>query len=477
MSITPKDSDEETFDYYRRPKVTSLPPKNSSIVVIGAMMTHCPDYDLLGVDKTYFQIIRNRHEVTILGPPLLDDDGRTLQLELIETLLHTVPFDEINQATLYITGDGRARLIPQVFTIYPSLPFISGVRCVEDIELQVTSWLYIGWKLALLDGIPVEVDYAYNLMTSLCIENRLEAMRQLLPLDLTTPLQAHLVSDGSIYGLVNKIEEDSRSVTYVDRNLVYSAFAKLQKHHIYFTDANEYELDDIAIVGDKVRFIRTFTGNWLNAAFTYDPKIHDQETLADARKSHWRVAEKLFDKLISRTESPEIWASPDFSSRVEDGYCVLNIVFAPEKPLGILAFMASTMSSGNDVTSLSKKKRRKALSSHAATTSHSAAKHCHSMSTSDELFQSSISEKVMESSATSDKPLVLSKRSSTRRSVFPYGNLDIDTPAVLPYPTRLSGTSFLGSHSLIQSVIPLPPDDSDDVAAIQSGHGWLEEVP
>lgn len=79
--------------------------------------------------------------------------------------MDTVPFDEINRATLYITGDGRARLIPEIFTIIPKIPFISGVRCIEDSELKTTSWLYIGWKLALLDGIPVGMNNIYEFMT------------------------------------------------------------------------------------------------------------------------------------------------------------------------------------------------------------------------------------------------------------------------------------------------------------------------
>lgn len=458
------------------------------------MLPHSSDYYLdAGPDNTFFQIIRNHHEVIISGPPLpsgADDEGCAIQLELIETLLDTVPFDEINRATLYITGDGRARLIPEIFTIIPKIPFISGVRCIEDSELKTTSWLYIGWKLALLDGIPVEVDYAFDMETSDAVRGRVEALRQLLPLDLTTPLLAFLVSDGAIYGIVTQIE-DAQPMSYADRNLVYSAFAKLQKHHIYLTEG-DYEPDDLVIVGDKVRFIREFTGNWERLVFAFDPNIHDQKTLAEAQKIHWQVAEQLFEKLAPGTELRELWASPDFTTGPTEAYSILNIAFAPEKPLGMLAFMTSTTSSSGSNGSLSKKrklmgsssngsntslskKRRLMGSSQAAATYRSVAE---SSSSSNEACHSSPSDESIDSStATSDRPLNISKRSSsTRRSVFLYDYLGIPTSAALPYSTRLRGVSSIQSPSSIRSVIPLPPDDSD-VAGVQSSHGWLEEVP
>ncbi|PBK85727.1 hypothetical protein ARMGADRAFT_1017797 [Armillaria gallica] len=461
-------------DDYPRPTVTFLPPANSSITILGVMLPHSPDYYLdAGPDNT-FQIIRNRHEVIISGPPLLsgaDDEGCVTQLEQIETLLDTVPFDEINRATLYITGDGRARLISEIFTVIPEIPFISGVRCIEDSELKTTSWLYIGWKLALLDGIPVEVEYAFDPETCDAIRGRVEALRQLLPLDLTTPLLAFLVSDGAIYGIVTQVD-DAQPMSYADRNLVYSAFAKLQKHHIYLTES-DYEPHDLVIVGDKVRFIRKFTGDWERLVFAFDPNIHDQKTLAEARKIHWQVAEQLFKKLAPGTEHRELWASPDFTTGPTEVYSILNIAFAPEKPLGMLAFMTSTTSSSGSNTSLSK--RRLMGSSQAAATYHSVAE---SSSSSNEACHPSPSDESIDSStATSDRPLDISKRSSaTRRSVFLYDYLGIPTSAALPYSTRLRGVSSIQSPSSIRSVIPLPPDDSD-VAGVQSSHGWLEEVP
>ncbi|PBK85697.1 hypothetical protein ARMGADRAFT_1017767 [Armillaria gallica] len=447
------------LDDYPRPTVTFLPPANSSITIMGVMLLHSSDYENgAGPDNTLFQIIRNHHEVIISGPPLLsgaDDRGCTIQLELIETLLDTVPFDEINRAKLYITGDGRARLIPDIFTIIPEIPFISGVRCIEDSELKTTSWLYIGWKLALLDGIPVEVEYAFDMETSEAIRGRVEALRQLLPLDLTTPPLALLVSDGAIYGIVTPIE-DAQPMSYADRSLVYSAFAKLQKHHIYLTE-RDCEPDDLVIVGDKVRFIREFTGNWEN---------------------YWQVAEQLFETLAPGTELRELWASPDFTTRPAEAYSILNIAFAPEKPLGMLAFMTSTTSSSGSNTSLSKKRRLMGSSSSGSNTPLSKKRRLVGSSEAVATYHSSPSDESIDSStATSDGPLNISKRSSApRRSVFLYDYLGIPTSAALPYSTRLRGVSSIQSPSSIRSVIPLPPDDSD-VAGVQSSHGWLEEVP
>ncbi|KAK0440080.1 hypothetical protein EV421DRAFT_1905551 [Armillaria borealis] len=463
------------LDDFPRPKVTFLPPVNSNITVMGGAPLKVGYPSKIANESLggFFAAI-NRHEVNILGPPLPNNerDGWSIQLELIETLLDTLPFDDINQATLYITGDGRTRLIPHVFTISPMIPFICGVRCVEDIELQVTSWICIGWKVALLDGIPVEVDYAYDFDSTENIRHRVEAMRQLLPLDLTTPLQALLVSAGCIHGVVAQIEEGTRAMTFSDRTLVYSAFAKLQKHHIYLSDACEYEPDDLVIVGDKVRFVRGFTGNWMDIAFIFDPNIHGQETLADARKIHWEVAEKLFEKTIPGTELGFTWASPDFTELPKEAFNILNIVSSPEKPLDMLAFLVSTMSSSDNITSLSKKKRLKGSSSQTAPASRSVAA---SLSSFDDTCHSSLSEEPIDSSIASDRPLSLSKRSSTaRRSVFLY-NHGSSSPAVLPHSARLRGASSIRSPP-IHSFMPLPPDDSD-VTGVQSSHGWLEEVP
>ncbi len=55
--------------------------------------------------------------------------------------------------------------------------------------------------------------------TSDCVRGRVEALRQLLPLDLTTPLLAFLISDVAIYGIVTQIE-DAQPMSYADRNLV-----------------------------------------------------------------------------------------------------------------------------------------------------------------------------------------------------------------------------------------------------------------
>ncbi len=175
-----------------------------------------------------------------------------------------------------------------------------------------------------------------------------------------------------------------------------------------------------------------------------------------------------------------------------EAYSILNIAFAPEKPLGMLAFMTSTTLSSGSNASLSKKrklmgsssngsntslskKRRLMGSSQAAATYRSVAE---SSSSSNEACHSSPSDESIDSStATSDRPLNISKRSSsTRRSVFLYDYLGIPTSAALPYSTRLRGVSSIQSPSSIRSVIPLPPDDSD-VAGVQSSHGWLEEVP
>ncbi len=68
------------------------------------------------------------------------------------TLLGSVAFEDTRQATLYIAGDGRARLIPQKEKHF-QIPYLGGYRCVDESQLQVTEWLQAGWKRALLDGV------------------------------------------------------------------------------------------------------------------------------------------------------------------------------------------------------------------------------------------------------------------------------------------------------------------------------------
>lgn len=167
-----------------------------------------------------FQLIRNNHEVIIWGPPLVMRANLTIQLELIESLLNFIDFDDIRQAMLYIAWDGRPRLIPQNDELF-QIPYFAGYRCVDDSQLQVTEWLQAGWKRALLDGVrPVEVEYAYNRTSSLALQCTIDGLRDLEALDLTTPVVACLARDGHMIGVVKAVEEGARMVSYKDRTLV-----------------------------------------------------------------------------------------------------------------------------------------------------------------------------------------------------------------------------------------------------------------
>ncbi|SJL10992.1 uncharacterized protein ARMOST_14390 [Armillaria ostoyae] len=209
---------------------------SNAIVVRDQVSFYQDRYEASGTGRTMFQLLRNNHEVIIWGPPLNERDGLFKELELIELLLNSADFDDIRQATLYIAWDGRARLIPQEQR-FLQIPYLAGYPCVDESQLQVTEWLQAGWKRALLDGVrPVEVEYAYNLTSSLALQCMIDGCRHLEPLDLTTPVLACLVRDGHMIGLVKRIEEGARMVSYKDRTLVYTAFLKLQQRHIYLLD-------------------------------------------------------------------------------------------------------------------------------------------------------------------------------------------------------------------------------------------------
>ncbi|KAK0200760.1 hypothetical protein DFS33DRAFT_1354658 [Desarmillaria ectypa] len=108
------------------------------------------------------------------------------------------------------------------------------------------------------------------------------------------------------------------------------------------------------------------------------------------------------------------------------------------------------LSSSDNITSLSKKKKLKeSLSLAAAATSCSVAE---SSSSVDKACYSSLSvEGLIDSSTASDRPLSLSKRSSAvRRSVFLYDNVDVSPP--LLFLTLLEGpTAGCRHHIHIES--------------------------
>ncbi|SJL10977.1 uncharacterized protein ARMOST_14373 [Armillaria ostoyae] len=299
---------------------------SNAIVVRDQVCFYHDCYEAPGSGKAMFQLIRNNHEVIIWGPPVVELPNLMIQLELIETLLSSVAFDDIRQATLYIAWDGRARLIPQEER-FLQIPYFAGYRCVDESQLQVTEWLQAGWKRALLDGVrPVEVEYAYNRTSSLALQCMIDACRNLEALNLTTPVLACLTRDGRIIGVVKCIEEGARMVSYQDRALVYTAFRKLQQRHIYLLDGHDIEPSAVLIVDDKVRFVDMALKRWFSPnVLIYDQSIHDGLQLKQARQAHWRQAELLFERIHTR---------PGTSNRYRTcEYRLINVISAPGMPL------------------------------------------------------------------------------------------------------------------------------------------------
>lgn len=303
----------------------------SNVTVVGDQVAfYCDGYEAPGSGKAMFQLIRNNHEVIVWGPPLVKHANLMIQRELIGMLLDSVNFDEIHQAMLYIAWDGRARLIPQEEK-YFEVPYLGGYRYVEDNQLQATQWLQAGWKRALLDGVrPVEVEYAYNLTSSLALQCMINGCRNLEPLDLTTPVLACLARDGHMIGLVKCIEEGARMVSYKDRRLVYSAFQKMQEHHIYLLDGHDMDPSAVLIVDDKVRFIDMALKRWFSPnVLIYDRMVHDEQELEQARQAHWRQVDLLFDRIDTQ---------PSISNRYRPcEYRLINSISAPRMSLSLSA--------------------------------------------------------------------------------------------------------------------------------------------
>ncbi|KAK0216274.1 hypothetical protein IW262DRAFT_1464807 [Armillaria fumosa] len=299
---------------------------SNAIVVRDQVCFYRDCYETPGSGKAMFQLIRNNHEVIIWGPPVVALANLMIQLELIETLLSSIAFDDIQQATLYIAWDGRSRLIPQEEN-FLQIPYFAGYRCVDESQLQVTEWLQAGWKRALLDGVrPVEVEYAYNRTSSLALQCMIDACRNLEALDLTTPPLAYLTRDGRIIGVVKCIEEGARMMSYKDRTLIYTAFQKMQERHIYLLDGHDMDPAAVLIVDNKVRFVDMALKRWFSPnVLIYDRSIHDGLQLKQAQQSHWRQAELLFERIHTR---------PGTSNRYRTcEYRLINAISAPGMPL------------------------------------------------------------------------------------------------------------------------------------------------
>ncbi|PBK69344.1 hypothetical protein ARMSODRAFT_956920 [Armillaria solidipes] len=79
------------------------------------MRARCSDSG--GAERTCFQIIRNRHEVNILGPPLPNNkrDGCSIQLELIFWNLEAIQFLDEELGKSYAHDDClRSQTFPSI---------------------------------------------------------------------------------------------------------------------------------------------------------------------------------------------------------------------------------------------------------------------------------------------------------------------------------------------------------------------------
>ncbi|KAK0189454.1 hypothetical protein F5146DRAFT_1001706 [Armillaria mellea] len=83
--------------------------------------------------------------------------------------------------------------------------------------------------------------------------------------------------------LVKCIEEGAQMVSYKDQRLVYSAFEKMQAHHIYFLNGHDMDPTAILIVDNKVRFVDMALKRWFSLNIViYDWNIHDGLQLKQA---------------------------------------------------------------------------------------------------------------------------------------------------------------------------------------------------
>ncbi len=99
----------------------------------------------------------------------------------------------------------------------------------------------------------------------------------------------------------------------------------MQERHIYLLDGHDMDPAAVLIVDNNVRFVDMALKRWFSPnVLIYDRNIHDGLQLKQARQSHWRQAELLFERINTR---------PGASNRYRAcEYRLINVIYAPGMP-------------------------------------------------------------------------------------------------------------------------------------------------
>ncbi|KAK1227959.1 hypothetical protein PQX77_009006 [Marasmius sp. AFHP31] len=127
------------------------------------------------------------------------------------------------------------------------------LRKVQESELQLMKWVGCGRCLCRLDGVEVDVDIAWDLLTFKKMEKIMVAVKELSELDLCYKPVAHILRGNDVIGIAFE-RQSGRPMEYIDRRLD----GKLRVYHhlwgfnVHRGKKSEFEDRDEAIALDTM---------------------------------------------------------------------------------------------------------------------------------------------------------------------------------------------------------------------------------
>ncbi|KAJ8073013.1 hypothetical protein PM082_019881 [Marasmius tenuissimus] len=191
-------------------------------------------------EDSYYLFYLNGEIFVVQGPPATYEDENELitahdktrdrhlraMLQQMETLAiktkNGSSFTEIKKTDEY-------RVLPKrkTWTMY-EIKVPLWLRKVQESELQLIRWVGCGRCLCRLDGVEVDVDIAWDLLTFKKMERIMVAVKELSELDLCYKPVAHILRGNDVIGIAFE-RQSGRPMQYVDKRLFYSSMCQLHE--------------------------------------------------------------------------------------------------------------------------------------------------------------------------------------------------------------------------------------------------------
>ncbi|KAJ7271071.1 hypothetical protein C8J57DRAFT_1508032 [Mycena rebaudengoi] len=176
-------------------------------------------------------------------------------LQIIQTLLYSLEFGENNWAYLIKRRNGSWDFVHKKEQLY-IISEAPWCPLVDEREIQITSWLFAEDRQGIWNGKDVDVFIAWDNAFAKQLEKTMIGYKLLIARGLenfTYPLIGHVVRSGSreICGMITE-PALGRTVQNMDKSLVYSAVAQIERAGLLFTGLKP---SNIMIYNGKVRFV------------------------------------------------------------------------------------------------------------------------------------------------------------------------------------------------------------------------------